>query len=262
LADKNNGLLSSRCKKLDKIINGGLRSKKISQIYGKNKTGKSLACLLFTYQCLRGGNECVYITSGSFPTQRFTQITGRNTDFSTEELVSNLLISETREFNEQKRAIDDAAKIISNEKRDVGLLVIDSITSFYRSEMDAEKSIELKREMAKKLAVILGLSRRGDIPVLMTNEVYKDFDTGKEKLIGGRMLKDISHKMIEFKEIGSIQSKKYTRSGDSVKKAKDAKYRNEENRIKSTVHEMKKIRVVCGENSSDFLIKRDGFVEV
>jgi RecA/RadA recombinase len=116
-------------------------------------------------------------------------------------------------FDEQKK---DFLKLLNYvKKEDVGLIVIDGMAMLYRLEIgdahnlkDDEKIKEINREVAKQMRILAEISRKQNIPVLITNQVYaeflseEDFKNGVERntnIVGGDLFKYWSKCIIELK---------------------------------------------------------------
>lgn len=101
------------------------------------------------------------------------------------------------------------------KKENVGLIVIDGMAMLYRLETgeahnagDDEKIKEINREVAKQMKMLAEISRKQNIPVIITNQVYmgflseEDFKKGVEKntnIVGGDLFKYWSKCIIELK---------------------------------------------------------------
>jgi RecA/RadA recombinase len=104
------------------------------------------------------------------------------------------------------------------KKEDVGLVVIDGMAMLYRLEIgeahnlkNDEKVHEINRETAKQMRMLAEISRKQNIPVLITNQGYKEFLSEEEfkkgverntNLVGGDLFKYWSKCIIELKNDG------------------------------------------------------------
>ncbi|MDD3071397.1 MAG: ATPase domain-containing protein, partial [Methanoculleus horonobensis] len=126
----------------DDLLGGGLERRAITQIYGEPASGKSTLCLMAAVACLRAGNSVVYIDTEGFSVERFTQIAGENAGT----LADRLYLFEPLDFSQQGTMIADTEGLLKNGHAPVGLLVMDSATALYRTELD------LGREAIRKLS--------------------------------------------------------------------------------------------------------------
>ena len=89
----------------------------------------------------------------------------------------------------------------------IGLIVIDSIAMFYRLELGSTQDYsEVNSSLAKQLVSLLKISREHDIPTILTDQVYADFENKNEvKMVGGDIIKYISKCIIELKKFNSLR---------------------------------------------------------
>jgi len=177
-------------KDFDTLLGGGLQSRCITHIYGSPGSGKTNIALMATANAVKNG-KVIYIDSeGSFSVERLRQISGEKID----EVLKNLMLIEPVEFDEQKVAIKKLNEIVP--KSNASLVIVDSIAVFYRLEED--KDI---RDLGRQLSQLLRIARRYDIPVLITNQVYTDIDTGRIVPVGGDVVRYWAKIIIELKKI-------------------------------------------------------------
>jgi len=189
---------------------GGYEAGIITMIVGPPGSGKTNFVILAAASLAKKGKKVIFIdTEGGFSPERFRQIVGDKY----EEILQNILLLEPKSFDEQKKSFEELLKRI--KKKDVGLIVIDGMAMLYRLELgdavrekEDEKIREINREMAKQMRSLAEIARREGIPVLITNQVYKNFQTeeewksGKEaetSIVGGDLFKYWSKCIIELK---------------------------------------------------------------
>lgn len=146
--------------------------KTLTQLYGEPASGKTNICLLATADVTRGGKKVIFIdTEGSFSKERFKQISGKDN----ERLLKNVILAEPSDFDEQKIAINKLDDLMVKEK--ASLIIVDSLVSLYRLQMGSTADpYSVNREMGRQLAQLLKISKKYDIPVIVTNQVYATFD--------------------------------------------------------------------------------------
>ena len=101
-------------------------------------------------------------------------------------------------FEEQQEAFEKLRKVVDDK---VGLIVIDTISMLYRLELGKSDDIyEINRALGQQLAYLKEIARKKKIPILVTNQVYADFEEkGNVKMVGGDLLKYGSKCLIELK---------------------------------------------------------------
>ena len=82
----------------------------------------------------------------------------------------------------------------------IGLIIIDSIAMLYRLSLGKDENIqEINRELSKQISMMTEIARKQNIPILMTNQVYADFDNkDKVHIVGGDILKYGSKCLLEL----------------------------------------------------------------
>jgi DNA repair protein RadB len=80
--------------------------------------------------------------------------------------------------------------------------VVDSATSLYRILMEGEDNRPLHRALSSQLGDLQEIARKHRLPVVITNQVYTDIESGKFRPIGGTSLEHMSKAIIELEKIG------------------------------------------------------------
>ena len=176
----------------DKLLGGGLEVRTVTQFYGEPASGKSTLCTIAAVATLRAGQAVVYIDSEGFSIERFRQIAGANT----EAIADRLFLFEPIDFEHQGQMIAEAEKILKNQK--VGLLVMDSATALYRT--DLEKGRDAIQVLTKQMIHLLGYAKRYGIPVIITNQVYMDTMKNTWYGLGGFALEHLSKIIIRVEK--------------------------------------------------------------
>lgn len=185
---------------LDDLLGGGLERRTITQIYGEPASGKSTLCLMAAVACLRAGNSVVYIDTEGFSVERFTQIAGE----SAGTLADRLYLFEPLDFSQQGAMIADTEALLKkNGQAPVGLLVMDSATALYRTELDLGR--EALRKLSHHMIKLLGLAKKYDIPVLITNQIFMDVERDRISGLGGTALEHLSKAIIRLEKRDSVR---------------------------------------------------------
>ena len=184
---------------LDDLLGGGLERRAITQIYGEPASGKSTLCLMAAVACLRAGNSVVYIDTEGFSVERFTQIAGENAGA----LADRLYLFEPLDFAQQGTMIADSEGLLKNGHAPVGLLVMDSATALYRAELDLGRAA--LRKLSHQMIKLLGLAKKYDIPVLITNQIYMDVESDRALGLGGTALEHLSKAIVSLEKKDSVR---------------------------------------------------------
>jgi DNA repair protein RadB len=174
--------LPLNCSALDALLGGGIESGCITLIYGEAGTGKTNLCLIMARQVALAGRKFIYIDSEGVSMERLRQVSGPDIDA----VLKNALFSEVHSFKEQDTMVDKAIKLAEGQA-DIGLIVIDSMTMYYRlSDRDEERAE--RRSLANQSAKLLSLARKKGLPVLLTSQVFMDIEKGSVEALGGNVL--------------------------------------------------------------------------
>lgn len=194
----------------NKWLYGGYEKGVITMIAGPPGSGKTNFCILVSCSQAKKKNKIIYIdTEGGFSSERVKQMVAEGY----EDVLGNILLIEPTDFDEQKKHFLKLLELVKKEK--VSLIVVDGMAMHYRLELgdairlkDDEKIKTVNREIANQMKVLSEISRRDNIPVIITNQVYTDFlskeefEKGVEKrvnLVGGDLMKYWSKCIIELK---------------------------------------------------------------
>jgi len=175
-------------KALDALLGGGIERKVITQFVGEPASGKTTLCLLAAVTCLNSGRTVVWIDTEGFSVERFRQVAGSGA----EKLADRLILYEPTDFARQGTMILEADRTIRSQK--AGLLVVDSATALYRTELDHGR--DAMQALTRQMLMLLGFARRYDIPVLITNQVYRDIAKNMYFGLGGTALEHISKAIV------------------------------------------------------------------
>jgi len=202
--------ISSGSFDLNKWLHGGYEKGVITMIAGPPASGKTNFTLLASCSQAKKGNRVIFVdTEGGFSSERVEQIAGE----SYEEIMKNILILNPTNFEEQKKVFVNLLKTVKKEH--ASLIVVDGMAMLYRLELgdalqdkDDEKVRKVNREVAKQMRILAEISRKQEISIIISNQVYTEFlsDEDKKKgikpnanLVGGDLFKYWSKAIIELK---------------------------------------------------------------
>ncbi|WNY25001.1 DNA repair and recombination protein RadB [Methanolapillus millepedarum] len=200
------------CPPIDNLLGGGIECGIVTQVYGEPGSGKTNLCLQAAVECSKSGKKVIYIDTEGLSLDRFSQIAGSRS----KEIAQNILIYEPMSFDEQYTAIYEIEKILGEN---VGLIVVDSATSFYRYELDDDSSsIQSRRELSNQIGFLQGMARKSGVSVLITNQVFSDVGAHPEfsrnsgrngyagnavRPLGGKAIEHISKTIIQLERTGA-----------------------------------------------------------
>jgi len=186
------------CTSLDRALDGGLPPSSITLLYGEAETGKTTLAMQCAVGSSQMGFKTLYIDSdGTFSPERLSQIAFG--DF--EEVSESLMITKPSTFAEQIETVDNLEKYVS---KGFGLIVFDTVTSLYRSELANKKeTFNLNRELNRQVASLAQIAKALDLSVLLISQVRSvptEFDVVP---VATRVLKFWSEAVIELAKTGS-----------------------------------------------------------
>ncbi|MDD1719490.1 MAG: DNA repair and recombination protein RadB [Methanoregulaceae archaeon] len=182
---------------LDAILGGGFERRTITQFYGEPASGKSTFCVIAAVACLRSGRSVVFIDTEGFSIERFGQVAGAGA----ESLAERLFLYEPVDFDQQGIMIAGSEQILRT--RDPGMIVLDSATGLYRTNL--ERGRDAMQRLTKQMVHLLGLAKRYDIPALITNQVYMDVVRNTYCGLGGTALEHISKAIIQTSRVDGFR---------------------------------------------------------
>ncbi|ASJ15819.1 DNA repair and recombination protein RadA [Thermococcus chitonophagus] len=195
------GRISTGSKSLDKLLGGGIETQAITEVFGEFGSGKTqLAHTLAVMVQLppeEGGlhGSVIWIdTENTFRPERIREI-ARNRGLDPDEVLKHIYVARAFNSNHQMLLVqqaEDKIKELLNTDRPVKLLVVDSLTSHFRSEYIGRGALaERQQKLAKHLADLHRLANLYEIAVFVTNQVQARPDAffgDPTRPIGGHIL--------------------------------------------------------------------------
>ncbi len=189
--------MPSVCKSFDELLGGGFEKGIVTQIFGAAGTGKTNICIQLAVECVKQGQKVIFIDTEGLSPVRFKQIAGEKA----KEIARNIIVFEPLNFEEQYVAVREVEKIAGEN---IGLVILDSATSYYRFELEEEEETCMKsrRELASQIGFLHALARKHSFVAVITNQVYSDIILGGVRPLGGSALEHISKAIIQLEKIG------------------------------------------------------------
>ncbi len=183
------------CPVIDKLLDGGIESGCITNFYGPSASGKSNIAFSAAASALASGKKVLFVdTEGGFSVERLHQICNGTSQMIGEKII----LLEPKDWSEQKEAV----KKLEALKEGVGLIVVDSITALWRLTVNDQNAQTVNNELALQLSILSKMAREQNIPVLITNQVYSDIETGKIELSSKNIVKWWSKNLVELMHAG------------------------------------------------------------
>ena len=179
---------------VDRLLGGGLETDCVTEIYGEGGSGKTLFCLDLAVRVARAGRWVIYVDTEGVSVDRLRSIAGDEL----ERLLKRFLLSTPKDLEEQGRAVATACALARDGKRPVGLLVLDSATFFYRLSLSGSDEDEARQALSLELADLVVTSIAAQIPVLLTNQVWRSLKDGTLEPLGGSFLNHAAKTILRF----------------------------------------------------------------
>ncbi|MFH1682537.1 MAG: DNA repair and recombination protein RadB [Candidatus Woesearchaeota archaeon] len=177
---------------LDELLGGGYDGDIVTTIYGPSGSGKTNLCLMAMVRMAGTGKKILFIdTEGGIAVERVKQITKHYL-----EVLKRVIFFRPVNFNEQDEIFESLRRLVDEK---IGLIIVDSIAMLYRLELGKSEDVyEVNSTLGRQIAGLVEIARRRKIPVLVTNQVYADFENkDRVKMVGGDLLKYGSKCLIE-----------------------------------------------------------------
>ena len=195
----------------------------MTQIYGAPAAGKTNLALNTAVATIAEGGRALYIDTEGLSFERFEQLARTcSDDDDLDEIASRFSVSEVHDFEEQEVAIREAAEVAQR----TDLIVLDSATGFYRLERVDESEDtagDALRRLANQVAHLLGVARRFDLGVVITNQVFTDPEEENIRPLGGYTLQHWSGTILRMDRFRGgkrrvvLEKHRSQSAGDSVR---------------------------------------------
>eukprot|EP00741_Cyanophora_paradoxa_P005314 tig00000870_g5153.t1 len=184
---------------LDKLLEGGIETGSITEIFGEFRTGKTQLCHMLCVTCqlaieANGGEgKALYIdTEGTFRPQRLTSIAERF-GLTPEDVLENVAYAKAHNSDHQMQLLIQASAMMSESR--YALLVVDSATALYRTDYTGRGELAARQvHLARFMRQLASIANQYGVAVVITNQVVAQVDGGAmfqadaKKPIGGNII--------------------------------------------------------------------------
>ncbi|PON66075.1 DNA recombination/repair protein Rad [Parasponia andersonii] len=173
--------ITSGSRELDKVLEGGIETGSITEIYGEFRSGKTQLCHTLCVTCQlpldQGGGEgkAMYIDAeGTFRPQRLLQIADRF-GLNGADVLENVAYARAYNTDHQSRLLLEAASMMVETR--FALMIVDSATALYRTDFSGRGELSARQmHLAKFLRSLQKLADEFGVAVLITNQVVAQVD--------------------------------------------------------------------------------------
>ncbi|MGC2034803.1 MAG: DNA repair and recombination protein RadB [Thermoplasmata archaeon] len=179
---------------IDALLDGGLDTDGLTELYGEGGSGKTIVCLQITQRVALQGDWVLYIDTEGVSVARLEAVSqGRF-----QEVLHRLLLSTPHDLAEQTQAVESACTLARDRERRIGLIVLDSATFYYRLTLSEPDGEEGREALALELAHLLSTAVSTATPVLFTNQVWRNLTTGTLEPLGGSFVNHVAKTILRF----------------------------------------------------------------
>lgn len=192
--------LTTGSKELDKLLQGGVETGSITELFGEFRTGKTQLCHQLAVTCQlpidMGGGEgkALYIdTEGTFRPERLLAIAERY-GLNGSDVLDNVAYARAYNSDHQTQLLIQASAMMTETR--YALVIVDSATSLYRTDYSGRGELsERQMHMARFLRTLHRIADEFGVAVVITNQVVATvdgaasmFNADPKKPIGGNIM--------------------------------------------------------------------------
>ncbi|MEM2849210.1 MAG: DNA repair and recombination protein RadA [Candidatus Bathyarchaeia archaeon] len=193
---KNAMKLTTGCRALDGLLDGGVETQAIVELIGEYGTGKSQICMMLSVTCQLprdrgglGGGVLFIDTEGTFSPNRVYAM-AQGLGLNPEQVLSGIIYARAYNSDHQIFIVDNCSRVI--EESNVKLIIVDSVVSHFRGEYVGRESLaERQQKLNMHLHRLLRLAEVYNLAVVVTNQVLANpqaFFSDPNRPAGGNVL--------------------------------------------------------------------------
>jgi len=204
--------LTTGSAQLDGLLNGGIETGQITEIFGEFRCGKTQLCHTLCVACQlpidRGGGEskALYIdTEGTFRPERLVSIAERY-GLNEEDVLENVTYARAYNAEHQEKLLVEAAAVFCESR--YALLIVDSATGLFRTDYSGRGELADRQQALNRfLRKLQRIADEHGVAVVITNQVMATPDAGpaafmgpQVKPIGGHIVGHASQTRLFFRK--------------------------------------------------------------
>jgi len=204
------GKITTGTQCLDQLLDGGLETQALTEVYGEFGSGKTQFChtLCVTVQKPKeegglGGGVLYVDSENTFRPERIVSI-AKAKGLDPEKVLDNIIVARAYNSAHQTLIMEEAGSII--EKHGIKLLIADSAVGLFRSEYLGRGTLsERQQRLNRFMHLLVRTAETYNCAALATNQVMASPDVffgDPTKPIGGNVVAHTSTYRIYFKKSG------------------------------------------------------------
>merc|ERR1740117_445350 len=186
---KNMVQLTTGSSQLDGLLNGGIETGQITEIFGEFRCGKTQLCHTLCVACQlpidQGGAEskALYVdTEGTFRPERLVSIAKRY-GMNPDDVLENVTYARAYNAEHQDKLLVEASAVFCDSR--YALLVVDSATGLFRTDYSGRSELADRQQALNRfLRKLQRIADEHGVAVVITNQVMSTPDSGPASYMG------------------------------------------------------------------------------
>lgn len=204
------GRITTGTQCLDQLLDGGLETQALTEVYGEFGSGKTQFCLTMCVMCQKpkeegglGGGVLYVDTENTFRPERIVSI-AKAKGMDPETVLDNIIVARAYNSAHQTLILEEAGPII--EQHNIKLIIADSAVGLFRSEYLGRGTLSDRQQRLNRFVhLLVRTAETYNCAAIATNQVMSSPDTffgDPTKPIGGNVVAHTSTYRIYFKKSG------------------------------------------------------------
>jgi len=156
------------------LMGGGFETGAITECFGEFGSGKTQIGHILAVNTLKEDPDAyvVYIdTENTFRPERITQL-AEGVGINPEDALNRIMVAKAYNSDHQMLLAEKVDNLITEQKKDVRLVVVDSLTSHFRAEYIGRGTLaERQQKLNRHMHTLAKISSKNNICVYITNQV-------------------------------------------------------------------------------------------
>ena len=185
---------------LDSLLGGGLDLQSLTELFGEGGSGKTNLCAHLSCRVAFRGRWVIYIDTEGLSLDRLSQI-ARGMGTTAGQVLRRVLLTTPKSLEEQEAAVERACALVRRAPDRFGLVILDSATLLYRLALGQDDEVVARQSVSSQVAVLLHTALETRVPVLFTNQVFRDSATQQLEPIGSSFLNHAAKTVIRLERL-------------------------------------------------------------
>jgi DNA repair protein RadA len=186
--------ISTGSETFDTLLGGGFETGSIVECFGEFGSGKTQVGHLLAVNCQKHEPSAVAVyidTENTFRPERIKQL-AEGAGLDPDQVLKNIKVAKAYNSDHQMLLAEKVKDLISNDKLDVRVVIVDSLTAHFRAEFIGRGTLaERQQKINKHMHTLLKLADVHNVCVYVTNQVQADpaqFFGDPTKAVGGHIV--------------------------------------------------------------------------